>query len=192
MLNETRIQQANESNPDYGNTREEVFDITEWISYQLAPSTRYCFMSTLEVYQFGQLKDQQFGGFSDILPAWLQNLLGNVITLNSIQKKIDDAKLANDTVALYYWYGRLMNILVVFDPIVMDEFEDEDAPSFNLLALNTINKLVFGRGFDSLATDDSEHSEEDLPGNLFTNTFFLTRGFFSTSFGDSSRNSTVC
>ena len=142
VYNDTKIQWANESNPDYGNTREQVFDRTEWISYNLAPASRYCFMTGLDVVSFVRLKDEQFGGFSEILPAWLQNLLGNVITLNSIQKKIDDAKLANDTVALCYWYGRLFNILLVFDPIEVDDFEDgyDEGADWSLL----IQKFMLG------------------------------------------------
>jgi hypothetical protein len=67
------------------------------------------------------------------MPAWLQNLLGNIITLNSIQAKIEDAKILNDFVASYYWYGRLVNILMIFEPVEVDTFEDEEIPDFDRL-----------------------------------------------------------
>lgn len=35
-----------------------------------------------------------------------------------------------------YWYGRLTNILVVFDPIEMDEYEEDDMPDFRLMLVN--------------------------------------------------------
>jgi hypothetical protein len=87
-------------------------------------------MSNLEIVMYVQHKMTQFGGIGEVLPAWLQNLLGNVITLNAIQTKIDDAKLDNDTVAMLYWYGRLTNILLIFDPVEVDTFEDEELPDF--------------------------------------------------------------
>ena len=195
IYNETQIQWANSSNEDYGNTREQVFDTTSWISYNLAPASRYCFMSGLDVVTYVQVKDEQFGGFSEILPAWLQNLLGNVITLNSISKKIDDAKLANDTVASYYWYGRLFNILLVFEPIEVDTFEEgyeENSDDWLML----LKKL--SQGFDSdeptpaIGEDEEPAEEVDLPGNVLTNSFYFGKGFLSTAFGDLSPNSTVC
>lgn len=84
VYNKTRQQWQNESNPDYGNRREEIFDSAHWISYSLAPGSRYCFMTSLESVMFVQHKTTQFDGFGELLPAWLQNLMGNIITLNAI------------------------------------------------------------------------------------------------------------
>jgi len=39
---------------------------------------------------------------------------------------MEDAKLNNDTVATYYWYGRLANVVVIFDPLKEDKFEERD------------------------------------------------------------------
>lgn len=64
------------SNEDY------IFNTTEWISYQLAPSSRYCMTTTLEGYSWYLFKKTQFPTFGDLFQAWLQNLLGNVITFN--------------------------------------------------------------------------------------------------------------
>jgi hypothetical protein len=70
-----------------------------------------------------------------------------VITLNAIQTKIDDSKESGDRVALYYWYGRLMNILLIFEPVDNDSFSDEDLPDFNRLATTKLSQ-----GFDSPPT----------------------------------------
>merc|ERR1712196_342426 len=50
----------------------------------------YCFLSNLEVISFIQLKNEQFGGLSGYFPAWMQNTLGNVITINLALGKIED------------------------------------------------------------------------------------------------------
>ena len=52
VYNETRQEWDNETSPDFGNTREEVFDTAEWISYSLAPSSRYCFTTNLEIVMY--------------------------------------------------------------------------------------------------------------------------------------------
>jgi hypothetical protein len=127
----------------------------------------------------------------DVLPAWLQNLLGNVITLNAIQTKIDDAEENSDRVALFYWYGRLANILLIFEPVDTDSFNGEDLPDFNRLSAK------LNQGFDTPPTpytDDNEEEVEsvDLPGNYFTNAFYFTRGFTDTAFKGTSPNSTIC
>jgi len=66
-----------------------------------------------------------------VFPAWLQNLLGNVITLNAIYAKIEDAQYAGDDVALAYWYGRLIRIMIDFEPIPEDGLEDHDMDDFD-------------------------------------------------------------
>jgi hypothetical protein len=35
-----------------------LFDTTKWISYTLAPSSRYCYLSGLEVWEFVELKQE--------------------------------------------------------------------------------------------------------------------------------------
>ena len=84
----------------------------------------------MQGYLYYENMTEQFAASnSSIFSSWLSNLLGNSITLNSIYKKITDAKAANDTVASYYWYGRLFNILVVFSPLKEDTFEEPTVPT---------------------------------------------------------------
>ena len=57
-----------------------VFNITSWLSYSVAPGIRYCFNIGLEAYTYYLIKDEQFGPFIDWFPAFLQNILGSVVT----------------------------------------------------------------------------------------------------------------
>jgi hypothetical protein len=75
---------------DWGSS-DYIFETTEWISYSLAPASKSCVMTTLEMYAWGLLKHTQFDSFGEVFAAWLQNLLGNVITFNSLYKKIEEA-----------------------------------------------------------------------------------------------------
>merc|ERR1712165_36199 len=48
-----------------------IFNTTYWVSYDLAPSSRFCTMSTLEIYSWFLLKTSQFDNFGDVFWAWL-------------------------------------------------------------------------------------------------------------------------
>ena len=75
---------------------EYIFDTAFWVSYTLGPSSRYCFMVGLEGYNWGWSKVEEYDGFIDGFLAWLQNLLGNVITFNALYKKITEATEAEN------------------------------------------------------------------------------------------------
>lgn len=82
-LNSTLVQWKNDTDPDSGYTTtagDYIFNITEWLSYDVAPGIRYCFNIGLEGYTYYLKKAAVFSDFLDWFPAWLQNLLGNVVT----------------------------------------------------------------------------------------------------------------
>jgi hypothetical protein len=56
-----------------------------------------------------------------------------VVTVNSIRNKLAEATALSDRVAEMYWYGRLVDILVNFEPIdmEMDLLDDESYDYFN-------------------------------------------------------------
>lgn len=68
-----------------------IFNTTEWISFSLAPSSSNCFKAGLEGYSWYLAKKELFESFGDVFAAWLQNLLGNIITFNSLYGKIDES-----------------------------------------------------------------------------------------------------
>ena len=103
--------------------QEYIFDTAYWISYTLGPSSRYCFMVGMEGYAWGWTKAGLYEGFVDGFLAWLENLLGNVITFNALYKKITEAEDADNQRELMYWYGRLCTLIINFDPIPEDELE---------------------------------------------------------------------
>jgi hypothetical protein len=106
----------------------------------------------MQGYLYYQNKTEQFAASnSSLFSSWLSNLLGNSITLNSIYKKIQDAKAANDTVATYYWYGRLTNILVIFSPLTEDNFEEQTVPTKSKKLLAEILSLLEAQGTSKLA-----------------------------------------
>ena len=97
-----------------------VFNRTYWVSYSLAPSSRYCISGVLELYSWFLNKGAIFDSFGEFFQAGLQNLLGQVITFNTIYTKIEENIEANNTKELYYWYGRFLILFIDFEPIAMD------------------------------------------------------------------------
>ena len=95
-MNDTRESWKDENVTANMTRKDYVFNTTSWISYDLAPSSRYCFMSTLEMYVWGLRKNEQFETWDDVFAAWLQNLLGNVITFQKLHDKIKAADEAEN------------------------------------------------------------------------------------------------
>ena len=51
--------------------KEYIFETTEWISYDLAPSSRYCMSTIMDGYSWGLRKSEQFNSWGDVFEAWL-------------------------------------------------------------------------------------------------------------------------
>lgn len=61
-------------------TKDKIFDTAHWVSYNIAPSSRYCAMTFIDGYLYYVKQAEAFGNFTNWLPSALQNLLANVIT----------------------------------------------------------------------------------------------------------------
>ena len=126
VFNSTKLSWKNDTTTENWGNMDYILNTTSWISFSLAPSSRYCFTSVLEMYKWYLVKDEQFEGFGDVFAAWLQNLLGNVITFNSLYKKINEANEAENMREVYYWYGRFFTLFINFEPIEDDTLDDLD------------------------------------------------------------------
>jgi hypothetical protein len=57
-------------------------------------------VTALEGWEYYDEKKEQFPrGFDDWFPAWLQSVLGDVVTVNSIRNKLSEATSLEDRVA---------------------------------------------------------------------------------------------
>ena len=188
-------------------TQDYLFNTTEWISYSLAPSSRYCVMTGLEGWGWVRIKQEQFDGFSSLFQAWLQNLLGNVITFNSIYKKIEEAQEAGNDKEVYFWYGRFTTLFINFEPIKDDHIDFDDDELIRLPAPEAL--ASFAAGFHAAANGqqaprDESHilarsaafntKERGSPRveGWFGNSYGFASGLVNASFGDSSPNATIC
>ena len=65
-MNSTQQNWKNENFTANMTTEDFIFNTTHWISYDLAPSSRHCTMSLLEMYSWILLKNSQFNNFGDV------------------------------------------------------------------------------------------------------------------------------
>jgi len=186
-----------------------VLETTSWISYSLAPASSGCYMTGLELYKWYLTKKQQFDNFGDVFTAWLQNLLGNVITFNSLYKKVKEANDAENWRETYYWYGRFTTLFINFEPIEddtlgdLDEFQDDDdwlfatdqkLMSFGLGLKAAHEALNSGRSVQRLPSDADETMQREGPvvGGFFGNAYGFTLGYVNSTFSESSPNMIIC
>ena len=177
--------------------QEYVFNTTEWISYSLAPSSLHCFRTSLEGFSWFLAKQSQFSAFGDIFAAWLQSLLGNVITFNSLYKKIEEATEAGNTKEIYFWYGRFAILFIDFQPLVeddIDSLDDEFGFDDNFMATDVPMVEAQQPQYPRKTLRESSAGRRESPRvrDIFGNSFALFNGFVNASFGDASPNAKIC
>jgi len=147
-------------------------------------------MVGLEVWQYYRIKDEQFGGWTDWFPAWLQNLLGNVITFNALYEKIDEATQAEDEIAMLYWYGRLFNLFIDFDPIPIDDLDDDFPEYFTQSGL--AGSMIASQHRKSALMNNAGERRGPVVQGWFGNTYNFLFGLINATFGEESPNATIC
>lgn len=106
--------------------------------------------------------------------------------ITQINEKTTAAQASNDTIALAFWRGRLANILIIFDPIPVDEYN----------VTGQAERLMVNPHNSRLQQWDDEDEEYQPTGpyerNIAANILTLTQGYFYASFVNSSSNFTIC
>jgi hypothetical protein len=191
---------------------DKIFDTTYWISYNLGPSSRYCFEVGIQSWWWYASKQLAYDGFISGFLAWLQNLLGGAITFNALYRKIKEADEAENVREMYFWYGRLTTLIINFDPIPEDNLEfdrlDEDELSelmaglgggFAALMIPQAAQALSAqpRTFHSAINNFSNKLEDMKVGSprvagTWDDMYGFSAGLMQSSFGDASPNSTVC
>ena len=103
-----------------------LFNTTEWISYDLAPGARYCYGIGLDTWDYVAVKQSEFDNWTDVGLAFLQNMLGSSISFQALIKKIEKANKVHDIRQVNWWYGRIFNLLIDFEPIPDDDYNSDD------------------------------------------------------------------
>ena len=94
------------------------------------------------------------------------------------------AQSSNDTIALAFWRGRLANIVLVFDPIPVDEYNAGDTE---------VRRRQISTKLMQWDDEDLEFiPTEPYQRNPVKNVYSLSQGFMYASFVNASQNFTIC
>ena len=88
----------------------------------MADTVTTCYLTGYQWYVWYLNMKVLFPTNVDILTGFLQNLIGNIMTLNLIYEKIVVANEDGDEMEIYYLYGRIAYFILIFDPIELASF----------------------------------------------------------------------
>ena len=140
-------------------------------------------------------KSEQFEDWGDVFAAWLQNLLGNVITFQKLHDKIEAADQAGNVRESYYWYGRFTTLFINFEPIKEDDFEDEEFedPTQELLTRVPTSRINPANEDYNISKDlDVLVRQSPRVRGLFGSALGFTAGYMNASLGNASPNAGIC
>lgn len=194
------------------------FHTTGVLSNSFADFVGECYLMGYDIVVYSTNKINLFGDTNNILQAFLQNLIGNIITFNNIYQNIVSASDGGNIPEFYFQVGRLVGIIIDFDPIELlmlfsaqSELPTEDAEllkfSQNFIrpvveATTSFMKLP-NKSFLNVQMTPAEEYPEFLIGsdrsvgqtpttNDFEKAYFFIYGFANETIGTSSPNSTIC
>ena len=167
--------------------KEYIFETTEWISYDLAPSSRYCMSTIMDGYSWGLRKSEQFNSWGDVFEAWLQSLLGNVITFQKLYDKIKESSDLENPRESFYWYGRFSTLFINFEPI-----EEEHLDGFDDDGTDGLPKTSFMRLLQRQSSVNAHKVESPRVRGIWGSSMGFTSGFMNASLGNASPQSVVC
>lgn len=84
----------------------------------MADAVGECYLSAYGYFEWTQNKTKEFEGGLNFLEAFLQNLIGNIISFNMLYQNIVAANAANNTVQVYYYIGQFIYLFVNVEPII--------------------------------------------------------------------------
>lgn len=94
-----------------------TFNVTQLVSTTIADLSQYCSLALLQGTQKTVAHLKLFGNPTDWVLGFLQNMLGNVISFQKIYDKINNSLAKNNYADVAFQVGRLMNLMLIFDPI---------------------------------------------------------------------------
>ena len=77
------------------------------------------------IYRYVNWRMGLFGNFLNFTYSFLQNVLARILSINNIYRSLIIAYARGDEVVKYFDYGRLTRIMLIFDPIEIEDADDD-------------------------------------------------------------------
>ena len=105
----------------YGNAKQNTLNTTLF-ARNISDMSYICIDAMENLYVYNMYKYDLFGrDNTNVVLGALQNLLGNILTINSLYGEIREYSEANDTVKVYYEFGRIFRLVMDIEPVVLEE-----------------------------------------------------------------------
>jgi len=116
----------------YGEVRENILNTTLFMR-NVSDIMYVCLDAGENLYVFSQYKYDLFGrDNTNLLLGSLQNFLGSILTINKIYGKIMEHYEKNETMFMYFEFGRIFRLLLDIKPVVLEDAGNPmDDPNFN-------------------------------------------------------------
>ena len=95
---------------------------TTLISEDFADMQLDCQLAYIDYMVYTNETIANFGNTSNWFQGFLQNMVGQLVSLNKYRSNIATATLNSDYKAVYHYAGRMVHLLLTFDPIDLLQF----------------------------------------------------------------------
>ena len=141
----------------YGNVRDNMLNTTYFIS-NISDVSYSCLDAGENLYVYAMYKFGLFGNdWTNVMLGYLQNLLKMTLSINKINNKLQDADDAGRFDEVYYHFGRITQLLLDYDPVIL---EDAGNPLSD-------SDFVYKKAIEENDEDDSEIFYQSNTGAKF-------------------------
>jgi|TARA_B110001450_G_C17612769_1_gene477959 hypothetical protein len=93
------------------------------ISGSFAEAYLYCHLTVVDGYNYYLAETEKYETNLDWNQAFLQNMIGNIITINNLYNRVLIADENEDQLLMYYIFGKIFYALAKFEPIDLEDLE---------------------------------------------------------------------
>ena len=93
------------------------------VSGSFAEAYLYCHLTVVDGYTYYLAESEKYASDLDWYQAFLQNMIGNIITINNLYNRIIIADENEDQLLMYYIFGKIFYNLAKFEPIDLEDLE---------------------------------------------------------------------
>lgn len=143
----------------YGDAKQNVLNTTLFLG-NFSDTSYICIDAAENLYVYTMYKYDLFGrDNTNVILGALQNLLGNILTINSLYAEIIEYSEANDTESMYYEFGRIFRLVSDIEPVVLEEASNDDEIVYSGSSAPA-ESGVWGRPL-VMQEEETEDSEEE-------------------------------
>lgn len=134
-----------------------------------------CIDGAENLYVFSMYKYDLFDrDNTNVILGFLQNLLGNILTINKMYGEIVEYAEQNETEYMYYEYGRIARIVCDFEPVILEQASNDDDDEITYAGSSKAESGVWGLPPLVMQEGDGENSTNSTNSTNTTEEYYDT------------------